>query len=177
MLHKSVYQALNQQIQIEADSSAIYLAMASWCHKEGLAGCAQFFYTQSDEERMHMLKLVHYVNGMDEHAIIAGQTAPKTAYSSIQDIFRLVYEQEQKVTNSIYQVMNICNDHQDHATIHFLQWYVVEQREEETKIRDILDKIRLIGKGEQSLYYIDREIEKINKKYMTAEADATAIKD
>ncbi|MCH2044114.1 MAG: ferritin [Saprospiraceae bacterium] len=174
MLNEKVYKALNQQIEVEADSSAIYLAMASWCDKEGLAGCAQFFYAQSDEERMHMLKLVHYINEMDAHAIVPGLTAPKIDYPSIQDVFQIVYKQEKLVTESIHKIMDICNECNDHATIHFLQWYVAEQREEEAQVREILDKIRLIGSGGQSLYYIDKEIEKINKKRIAAEAEEEA---
>jgi len=34
--------------------------------------------------------------------------------------------------------------------------------EEEALMRTILDRINLIGEGPQSLYYIDKEIEKLN---------------
>jgi ferritin len=57
----------------------------------------------------------------------------------------------------------------DHATYTFLQWYVTEQREEENLMRTILDKIKLIGEGAQSLYFIDKEIENINKAQVAAE--------
>jgi ferritin len=41
---------------------------------------------------------------------------------------------------------------------------VDEQREEEVQFKRIIDKIKLIGKGSQSLYYIDKEFEKIITK-------------
>ena len=56
MLSEKMEKALNEQIKIEAESSQIYLAMASWSEGKGLEGIAQFMYGQSDEERMHMLK-------------------------------------------------------------------------------------------------------------------------
>ena len=62
MLIKEVEKALNEQITIEAESSQIYLAMASWAEVKGLEGVAEFMYAQSDEERQHMLKLVKYIN-------------------------------------------------------------------------------------------------------------------
>ena len=62
MLPGKVEKALNQQIAIEAESSQFYLAMASWAECNGLNGTAGFLYRHSDEERMHMLKLVKYVN-------------------------------------------------------------------------------------------------------------------
>ena len=58
--------ALNDQVALEAVASNSYLAMASWCEVIGYQGAANYFYTQSDEERTHMLKVVHYLN--DLHA-------------------------------------------------------------------------------------------------------------
>lgn len=168
MLDEKITIALNKQIELEANSSAIYLAMASWCDKEGLGGCSQFFYAQSDEEREHMLKIIHYMNEMDGHAIIPAQKQPETNYESIQKVFKTVYAQEQTVTKSIHNLLNLSQEIADHSTILFLQWYVAEQREEEALVRDILDKIKLIGTGGQSLYYIDKEIDKINKQRLAA---------
>ena len=62
MLNAKIEKALNQQILLEAESSQIYLAMASWAEVEGYAGIAAFLFHHSDEERMHMLKLLKFVN-------------------------------------------------------------------------------------------------------------------
>jgi len=56
------------------------------------------------------------------------------------------------------------------ASVDFLRFFVDEQREEEVQFKRIIDKIKLIGKGAQSLYYIDKEFEKIiSKKEKEAE--------
>ncbi len=164
MLSKKTLDALNNQIALEGNASANYLAMASWCEREGLNGCATFFYDQSAEERMHMMKIIHYINEMDGHAIIAAQEKPKDDYESVQELFKVVYEQEKAVTASIYSLLSISQEEKDHSTTLFLQWYVAEQREEEAQVRTILDKIKLIGTGGQSLFFIDQEVEKINEK-------------
>ena len=53
MLKESVQDALNKQIAMEARSSQAYLAMASWAEVQpGLDGVTDFFYQQSDEERV-----------------------------------------------------------------------------------------------------------------------------
>lgn len=67
---------------------------------------------------------------------------------------------EQKVTKSIYNILKVTQDEDDHATEDFLQFFVLEQREEEVLFNRIIDKIKLLGKGPQSLYYIDKEFEK-----------------
>ena len=52
---------------------------------------------------------------------------------------------------------------------------IAEQREEENLIRGILDKIKLIGTGPMSLYYIDKEIQKINAAELKAAAAGDSV--
>ena len=44
MVSDIIQKALNHQIQIEAESSQIYLAMASWAEVQGFEGVASFMY-------------------------------------------------------------------------------------------------------------------------------------
>jgi|GEM_PF-3773238 len=74
MLSKSIQEALNKQVQMEAESSQAYLAMASWCEiQPGLEGVTEFLYKQSDEERAHMLKLIRFVNERGGFAAVPGR--------------------------------------------------------------------------------------------------------
>jgi ferritin len=163
MISEKTLNVLNRQIALEGNASATYLAMASWCERQALKGCATFFYDQSAEERMHMMKIIHYINEMDGCAIIPEQEKPRGEYDSIQELFKIVYNQEKAVTAAIYNLLSISQEENDHSTTLFLQWYVAEQREEESQVRSILDMIKLIGTGGQSLFFIDQEVEKINQ--------------
>jgi ferritin len=127
-----------------------------------LEGTAQFFYRQSAEEHDHMMRIFRYVLEMDRRAIVPAIKQPPIDFKNIQSIFDDVYTHEQKVTTSINQLVDLANKENDHSTHNFLQWYVTEQREEEALIRNILDKLKLIGDGPQSLYFIDKEITEIN---------------
>jgi ferritin len=170
MLSKKMEKALNEQIALEGYASYLYLSMASWCEKKTLTGCAAFMFRQSEEEREHMLRIFHYINDVGEHAITPAIPQPPSEWPSIQNLFEQVFAHEQKVSASIDKLVMKCYEEKDHKTLNFLQWYVDEQREEETLMRTILDRIRLIGEGPQSLYYIDKEISAINKKELAAEA-------
>lgn len=162
MLSEKMEAALNQQIGMEAYASFLYLSMASWCEHQGLEGTSQFFYRQSVEEHDHMMRVFKYVLEMDKRAIVPAVEQPPVNFASIQSIFQDVYAHEQKVTSAINKLVNLANEENDHSTHNFLQWYVTEQREEEVLIRNILDRLRLIGDGPQSLYFIDKEITEIN---------------
>lgn len=163
MLSKSMESALNQQLVLEGYASFLYLSMASWCELEGLEGCAKFMYRQSEEETQHMLRIFNYINEMDGHALAPAIAQPPHTFESVKVLFDKVYAHEQKVTAAINELVAQSYEEKDHATFNFLQWYVEEQREEEALMRTILDRIKLIGDGPQSLYYIDMELEKINK--------------
>jgi ferritin len=143
--------------------------MASWCDLEGMEGCAKFLQRQSEEEREHMLRIFHYLSEVDAHAIVPAIPQPPKEFESPQEVFNQVYAHEQKVTASINDLITLSNEENDHSTNVFLQWYVNEQREEEALMRSILDRIKLIGNGGQSLYFIDLEVEKINAATAAAE--------
>jgi len=175
MISKKMEAALNHQIAQEGFASQYYLAMASWCDREGMEGAAEFLHFQSLEEREHMLKLFHYLSEVDGFAVTPAIAQPPTEFESVQEVFKLVYEHERKVTQSINDLVAICYKENDYNTLNFLQWYVEEQREEENQARSILDKIKLIGEGGQSLYYIDKEMKKILAAAMAAEAAADAV--
>ena len=162
MLKQKIEAALNNQIEIEAESSQIYLAMASWAETQGLGGAAQFLYKHSDEERMHMLKLVQYVNERGGRAIIPQLAKPEKEYQSLSNLFQTLLDHEIMVSAEINNLVEICLNEKDYTTHNFMQWYVAEQIEEEALARTIMDKLNMIGQDKGGLYLFDRDIENIS---------------
>ena len=174
MISKKMTKALNQQISLEGYASFLYLSMATWCDQEGLEGCAKFMQRQSAEEREHMLRIFDYMSEVDAFAETPAIAQVPHTFSTPQKMFEMVYAHEQKVTKSIHSLLKIAKAENDYTTENFLQWYITEQREEENLMRSILDKIKLIGKSPMTLYYIDKEVEKVNaieEKAQAAEAE------
>lgn len=159
VMNKKIEAALNDQIQKELSSSQYYLAMASWAENNGLSGTAKFMYIHSDEERMHMLKLVKFVNERGGVAIIPATPLPPSNFESLERVFELLLEHELMVTASINNIVDVCLQEKDYTTHNFLQWFVSEQLEEEALARGILDKLRLIGGDKGGLYLFDRDME------------------
>ncbi|HQD12137.1 MAG TPA: ferritin [Chitinophagales bacterium] len=162
IIPKKVEKALNDHLELEASAVFSYLATAAWCEKEGFEGCAKFFRKQSDEEHVHFMKFFDYINEVGGHAIVPAVKQPKTDFKDVLETCESALKGEQKVTKSIYNIIKVAREEEDHATIDFLRFFVDEQREEEVQFNRIIDKIKLIGKGAQSLYYIDKEFEKIS---------------
>ena len=167
MLKKEIESALNAQILIEAESSQIYLAMASWAETQGLGGTAQFLYKHSDEERIHMLKLVQYVNERGGKAVVPALPKPGEEYESLNNLFQMLLDHEVMVSNEINNLVEICLQQKDYTTHNFMQWYVSEQIEEEAVVRTILDQLNLIGDDKSGLYHFDRDLKNIKTPQIT----------
>ncbi len=149
---------LNEQIAMEADASASYLAMASWCDQHALTHSAEFFYDQSAEEREHMMKIFRFVNDNGGAALSPQIGKVAHNYSSLQEVFELALDQEIKVTKSINNIIQQCRKKADFGTENFLQWFVQEQLEEEQKMRRVLDLIELMGTDGIALRLIDERV-------------------
>ncbi|NJO25531.1 MAG: ferritin [Bacteroidia bacterium] len=153
-----IEKALNQQVVLEAESSQIYLAMASWAEVEGYNGVAAFLYKHSDEERLHMLKLVKFINERGGHGVIPALSQPSAKYKGVKPLFQEVLDHEIHVSNEINKLVDVCLKEKDYTTHNFLQWYVSEQIEEEALARRIMDKLKLIGDDKAGLYIFDRDV-------------------
>lgn len=159
MLSQTMQEALNRQVQLEAESSQAYLAMASWAEiQPGLDGVTNFFYTQSDEERMHMLKLIRYINERGGFAIVPALEQPIITFLSLQRVFEEFLKHEIIVSTNINELVGMALNERDYATHNFLQWYVNEQIEEEHLARTLNDKLVLVGEDKGGIYLFDRDI-------------------
>lgn len=159
MVSKPIQEALNKQVQMEAESSQAYLAMASWAKiQPGLEGVSNFFYQQSDEERVHMLKLLRFINERGGFAVVPELQQPMLTFPSLKKLFEEFLKHELKVSDSINDLVHLSLTEKDYATHNFLQWYVNEQIEEERTARTLNDKLELIGDDKSGLYLFDRDI-------------------
>ncbi|MCY4490094.1 MAG: ferritin [Thaumarchaeota archaeon] len=157
--------ALDGQVKLEADASSSYLAMGSWCEITGYEGASSYFYAQSNEERDHMIKIIHYINEMGASATIPAQKAPTDTYKSLEDVIKAALKNEQQVTKAIHKLVDIAQKAKDHSTYAFLEWFVNEQVHEETKFEIILQKFNLIGRDKLAINEID--------KFLATQATAT----
>lgn len=162
-IHVEVMDLLNEQIKKEAQSSSIYLAMASWCDHNALNNSANFFYEQSLEEREHMMKIFKYINDNGGTAYSPEVSNINHDYNSLEEIFETALDQEIAITKSIHNIVFKCRKVQDLTSEVFLQWFVNEQMEEEQTIRRALELFDLMGTDGLGLKLLDERIPQIRK--------------
>lgn len=158
-MNKNVETAINQQINKEEFSSRLYLAMAVWTESNGFPGAASFLYTHAEEERIHMLKLIHYVADKGGQAELLPLEQPVQKYNTLFEVFSEIKIHEEYITQSINDLYEVALNERDYTTANFLQWYITEQVEEESLFSTILDKIKLVGSDKSGMFHIDKELE------------------
>ncbi|WP_341653477.1 ferritin [Blattabacterium cuenoti] len=164
MLSEKIEKGLTKQLNRESESSQLYLYMASWVERKGYEGISEFLYDHSNEERIHMLKLIRYINKRGGNVILdGGKRIINITYVSIKELFMKLFEHEQKISREINFLVETSLQEKDYFTYNFLQWYVEEQIEEEALIKMILDKIELIGSDKGSLYFFDKDMKCFHK--------------
>ncbi|MFK5856035.1 MAG: ferritin [Bacteroidota bacterium] len=159
MINLKVQFALNDQIKKEEYSSRLYLAMGIWCQQNGYPGAAKFLFSHAEEERTHMLKLVHYLNDRGGNAQLEVIDKPENNFDSLQGVFEEVMVHEKFITESINSLYEVTVHEKDYTTMNFLQWYITEQLEEENLFNTILDKIKLVGTDKAGMFHIDKELD------------------
>jgi ferritin len=156
MLNKKIEDICNRQVEREGFSSNLYISMASWAETNGFSGVASWLYSQAEEEKLHMMKFIKYINERGSKAVIPAFKKPAGDFKSVEDLFKEVLKHEEFVTASINEIVALTLEVKDFNTHNFLQWFVMEQVEEEASVRTVLDKVRLVGKN--NMYQFDRDI-------------------
>jgi ferritin len=162
-LQDSVLEILNQQMAVEAHSSALYLSMSAWCYAQGLRGTGEFFRKQAGEEREHMMKIFHYITHAGALAVSPEVTGVERNFTDLRALLVMALEQEIQITENFNKMSEHCQKVRDYQTARFLQWYLDEQYEEEAQARrciEIFDQMN----SKDAIFDIDREIHDLKKK-------------
>ena len=158
MISNKMAQRLNEQINFEFYSSYAYLAMSAYCQGLGFTGFANWFAVQAREEWGHGMKIYNYLYDQDQNVTLLTIKQPQAAFESVGHAFEETLKHEQQVTASINSLITLAVEEKDFATQSFLKWFVDEQVEEESSVKGVLDKLRLIKDSTPALMFLDREL-------------------
>ena len=142
IIKEKVVDAMNAQIESEFGASAQYIAIAIYFDEEALPELANFFYRQSEEERMHAMKFVHFMLEAGAKPLIPGLPQMKNSFEDAAEAVQYALTQEMKVTDEINNLVSIAMAESDYASNQFLQWFVTEQVEEVDTMTTLLQTIK-----------------------------------
>ncbi len=158
MFSKKMEDAFNAQINAEFYSEYLYLAMKAHFEELHLTGIANWFGVQVQEEHAHGLGMYDYVHERGGKVTLGEIAKPEIKGKDTVAIFEQVLEHEQLVTSKINALVDVAEAEHDRAALSFLDWYIKEQVEEESNVRQLIATLKLIGEDKKALLMLDREL-------------------
>ena len=160
MIPEKLKAALDEHVSAEIGAAYLYLAMSADFESKAYKGFGRWMRVQFQEEMEHALKFVDYM-------LLRGATiewkdakAPATSFGTPLEAFEATLAHEKDVTARIHRLYHLAMAQNDVATQIFLQWFVTEQVEEEARVSEIVEKVRLTSDRPGSLLYLDKELGK-----------------
>ncbi len=135
-MEKSVNKVFNEQITMEFYSAKLYLQMSEWLLEHGWVGASHWFDIQYQEEVAHAFGLIRWLRSQDGQVRYEAIEAPKSDFASLLDIFKEALAHEKEITASIKNMVKVARAADDQSSEIFLNWYIMEQAEEEENQRD-----------------------------------------
>ena len=158
IINTKITAALNAQLNMEYYSAYSYLAMSAYFLTENLNGFAHWMRVQAQEELTHGMKIYDFLDDREADIRLSTIDTPKQSWDSPLEVFEDTLAQEQKVSQSIYNIADLALSERDHATHTFLQWFITEQVEEEAIVKEVIDTLKLVGIKGNGLFLLDRDL-------------------
>ena len=157
-MNEAVRDGVNRQIGHEFKAGYLYLAMSAHFERTSLLGFAKWMREQAQEELDHAIKLFDFMNHRGARVELGDLAAPPSEFGTPLEIFEAALRHEEKVTELIHELYDLCVEKHDHATQLELNWFVTEQVEEEASVGAIVDQLRMAGENEAAVLMLDREL-------------------
>lgn len=160
MVSNKMEKELNEQLNAELYSSYLYLSMAAYFESNNWLGFANWMKKQSSEEYEHAMKFYKYINEVGNRVILEKIEKPKIQWSSPLEAYEDALKHEEYITKRINDLVNLAHEEKDHATANFLQWFVKEQIEEVSSVKQIVEIMKQISDHPGSLFMLNIELGK-----------------
>ncbi|HYO48189.1 MAG TPA: ferritin [Gemmatimonadota bacterium] len=158
MLSEKLQKALNEQVNNELFAAYQYLAMAEYFHARNLDGFAHWMRLQRQEEIGHAMKIFDFILERDGRVKLAAIAAPAAKFTSSLDVLKKALEHERKVTEGINELYAAAKKENDYPTEALMQWFVLEQVEEEASALKVVERLEMAGDDKAALLMLDREM-------------------
>ena len=158
MINEKLEKAFNDQINKELYSEYLYLAMKIHFQQLNLQGFVNWFDVQVQEEHAHAMGMINYLDERAGNCTLETIDKPIIEGKTIIEIFEQVLKHEEFVTSRINHLADVAEEVKDRAALHFLEWYLKEQVEEESSVNGVLTTLKLIGDDKKALLMLDKDL-------------------
>jgi ferritin len=158
MIDKKMFDAINEQIKNELESSYLYLSMVAYFHSRNLDGMAHWMRVQVHEETIHAMKFMDHLANRGASLVLLDLKQIKTTWKSPLEAWKDAYAHEQFITGKIHSLIKIAREANEYAAEPILAWFANEQIEEENNTDKVCRQLEMVGESKEGLFMLDREL-------------------
>lgn len=156
-MDKQILQLMNSQINFEFFSSYLYLALSDYYSEADLDGFENWFHIQAKEELDHAMLLRQYLHNNEQKVVLELIPKPNLKITSHAQPLKMAYDHEKQVTARFNRIYEAAFKKKDFRTTQLLEWFIMEQGEEEKSASDLMAKMRIFGNDPKGLYELNSE--------------------
>lgn len=157
MLKESISKLINEQVNKEMYSAYLYLDMSNYYNESGLNGFGNWFKIQAQEEMDHAMLFIQYLQNNGDKVVLEAIDAPNIEFTAFNVPLEEALKHEQYVTASINNIYEEALKNKDYRSTQFLDWFIMEQGEEEKNAEELILKYSLYGGDSKGLYMLNTE--------------------
>ncbi len=158
LVSKEMFASLNEHFNFEMNSAYTNLALSASCHEMKWHGAAHWFHQQFIQEHEHGMRVFEYIVEKHGKALVEAVQKPEVQPGSLLECFQKAFEHEQVITRRINAIVGQAFEEKDFGTFEFMQWFLAEQRKEESSVDDIVDRLEMAGDNVAALLAIDERL-------------------
>ena len=151
-------ESLQHHLNLELTASSNYWALAIWFAERELRGFSHYFRHESDQERSHAGLIADYLIARGQPVSLSEIEAPRQQWSSIEEVFAAVFQQEVDVTTSLQQIYGLAEQSGDVRSTVFLDPLIAQQIAAENEVAHLLGRVKLGGGDGAALLILDAEL-------------------
>jgi ferritin len=141
MVTDRLKEMLVRQIASEIMAHTHYMAISIYFRQRSLDRWAELFYKQSTEEAGHANKIIAFLIDNQIEFDLPGMPSQPTQFESPLHACRSALESERRVSRQFQEMAVAATEEKDFRAFQFLQWFIQEQVEEESKVQKLIDLI------------------------------------
>lgn len=157
-LNDTLAKAINNQVTAEYEASMIYRQLSFILDDLGLVGMRDWMALQAEEELGHAQMFADHMLARDVVPQIGSISVPELSVTNAVEAFEASLAHEVKISGMIRDLAKLAQDGGDFDSRPLLDGFLAEQIEEESTVKEILDRLRLIGEDGSGLLRIDAEL-------------------
>ncbi|XP_053122309.1 ferritin heavy chain A-like [Hemicordylus capensis] len=160
--HHDCEAAVNRMVNMELYASYVYLSMSSYFDRDDVAlrHVAEFFKSQSHEEREHAEKLLKFQNQRGGRVFLQDIKKPeRDAWGTTLDAMEAALQLEKNVNKALLELHRLAGDNGDPHMCDFLESEYLEEQVKAIKVLgDYITNLRRLGASQGGLgeYLFDK---------------------